>query len=90
MELTNNEKVLLNVIAHDECSPINGATPESIDDCTTWVDVINWGDEMNMNKNQIKGILSSMVKKELIDIYKDDGDTAVCFLPKGWEEFKKL
>ena len=90
MEITTNEKELLNIIAHDEYSPLNGETPEKIEDCTTWVDVYSWGSQMNMTKNQVKGVLSSMVKKELIDIYEDGGDTAVSFLPKGWEEFKKL
>ena len=88
--LTENEKDILNGIAYHEMSPVNSAKPECIQDTGTfcWVEDFS---NVNLTDDQVKGVLSSLVKKELINISKWDGqDTVVDFTPEGFTAWQSI
>ncbi|MCK5235421.1 MAG: hypothetical protein KAR06_00435 [Deltaproteobacteria bacterium] len=66
--VTELELKLLATIATDEYTPLNGEIPTEVGDTDTYIDVPNWALYMSLEVNQVKGILSSLVKKELVEI----------------------
>lgn len=89
MQMTEYEFKVMNAIAHSEYTPINGATPEDSGDCSTWLWPSDIAKEVSLTVNQVKGVLSSLVKKEWIVIgyaCKELGDTddSVDFTEEGF------
>lgn len=76
INVTDNEHRILNAIARDLYQPVNGAAPTSFNDTS---DVWTFSVVGTAAKNyQIKGktfsgVISSLVKKGLIDSHKGDG-----------------
>ena len=80
---TPNEIDVLNGIAYHEMSPANSCKPLSIDDtgCFCWVDDFS----ESLTGQQVKGVLASLVKKELVTISPyDERDTVVNFTKTGF------
>lgn len=80
--LTANEIDVLNGIAYHEMSPANTAKPDSIGQTGTYC----WAEDFSKNLTvpQVKGVLSSLVKKNLITISIDDVDNVVDFTAEGF------
>jgi len=72
MKLTENEKSLLNIIATSEFNSLNGNIPRTPEESATWLFMDDLADESGLTVNQVKGVLGSMVKKNLISV--DDFD----------------
>lgn len=70
--LTEKEVNLLNTIVHDEFTPLNGEEPETLEDCSTFVDVDSWSNNIDLSINECKGVLGSLVKKNIINIEDED------------------
>jgi hypothetical protein len=91
--LTEFEYHVLNEIAHHEMNSINGATPECADDVSTYC----WADDFASDKmtvNQCKGVLSSLKKKGLINIYfiemyEGREESGVDFTEEGFNAWKQ-
>ena len=62
--ITDNEIDVLNGIAYHENCASNTATPERVEDVCTWCIADDFSD--TLTTNQVKGVLSSLVKKELV------------------------
>jgi len=86
--LTANEIEVLNGIAYHEMAPSNGEKPETIADTGTYCWVEDFS--ASLTPSQVKGVLSSLVKKGLIHVDDyDDEDTVVNFTDTGfkvWQE----
>ena len=83
--LTENEIDDLNGIAYHEFTPVNGAKPEDASEAITFC----WAEDFSkkLSASQVKGVLSSLVKKDLIeidDMYSDKNNT-VQFTEAGFE-----
>lgn len=63
--ITDNEAKMIENIALNEYTPLNGGTPESADDTVCWADCLECGPN-HFNSTSIPGIVSSLVKKELV------------------------
>jgi len=70
--LTKKERNLLNVIVHDEFTPLNGNEPEILEDCSTFVNVDGWSNGIDLSVNECKWVLGSLVKKNIINIEDED------------------
>ena len=74
MKLTELENKTMNAIAYNDYTSLNGGEPNKADDTLTW----HWPDEfaqdVEISVNQIKGVLSSLVQKELIHIELSPSD----------------
>ncbi len=83
VELTLFETDVINGIAYHEMNPANGCTPECASDVHTYCWTEDFSDKLTVP--QIKGVLSSLVKKNLIGIAFHDGeDNAVWFTEAGF------
>tara|TARA_R110000803_G_C11757577_1_gene293454 strand:+ start:43 stop:333 length:291 start_codon:yes stop_codon:yes gene_type:complete len=86
--LTSNEIDVLNGIAYHEMARSNGSKPAEIDDTGTYC----WVDDFSSNGlsgQQVKGVLSSLVKKDLIKVDDyDDDDTVVDFTEAGFSAWQ--
>lgn len=83
MFMTELETTLLNIIATHEYNPLNGAKPTTPEESTTFLWVDELAAEMDCTMNCVKGVLSSLVKKELIVITEDPEDNIVTITEKG-------
>lgn len=93
VSITNNERRMISVIAHDEMSRVNGSPEDadSKDDLDTYVNVPDWARECCLSQDQAKGVLSSLVKKELVFIQGYDKDlNLVYFSDEGYSIVKEL
>ncbi len=87
MNITANEIDVLNGIAYAEMSPANGGKPQEIDDTGTYC----WADTFSktLTTSQVKGVLGSLTKKNLITVQEwDQGDTVVHFTEQGWKAWQ--
>lgn len=91
--ITFNEADVLNGIAYHEYNVGNGAAPECAEDVSTYC----WAGDFSatLTINQVKGVLSSLVKKELI-VIQDNGvndggvkETLVDFTKAGFEVWQE-
>lgn len=85
--LTPNEIDVLNGIAYHEMSRSNGATPDDISDTGTYC----WVDDFSatLTGAQVKGVLSSLVQKNLIMVHDErNDDNTVDFTPEGFAAFQ--
>lgn len=59
--------------------------------CGTWVDVKDWSKATGLNMSQIKGVLSSLVKKGLVIIdYYDEDTNWLTFTEAGYTLLKHV
>lgn len=87
MFLTNLEKSVLNIIATSEFNQNNGGIPRTIEESSTWLFVDDIAEDSGLTVNQVKGVLGSLVKKELIAIDDFDAEeTLVSILKNGIDE----
>ncbi len=70
--LTEKESSVLNCIATSEYNQLNGSIPTTVEESATYLWVDELANEAGLTMNQVKGVLGSLVKKEMIDI--DDFD----------------
>ena len=86
--LTANEIEVLNGIAYHEMATSNGAKPETKDETGTYCWVEDFS--ASLTPDQVKGVISSLVKKGLIRVDEyDDENTTVDFTDAGfkvWQE----
>lgn len=83
INLTANEIDVLNGIAYHEMSPANTGKPLDIADtgCFCWVEDFS----KTLTGQQVKGVLASLVKKDLVRISEyDEQDTVVHFTAEGF------
>ena len=85
--LTEKESSVLNTIATSEFNQLNGSIPRTTEESNTWLWVDELAEDNGLTMNQVKGVLSSLVKKEMIGIDNSDPDpeedTLVCILKNG-------
>lgn len=88
MNITDFEFHVMNAIAHDEMTPANCDTPQSHDETGCWC----WPERYtrdDLDVQQVKGVLSSLVKKGLITISEyDRDDNEVDFTKNGFDVWK--
>jgi len=85
MDMTEYEKSILNLIGTDEMNQNNGSLPRTVEESATWVFTDQLADDSGLTVNQVKGVLSSLVKKGLINIddYDADEESLVNITKKG-------
>lgn len=86
--LTHFEAVVLNEIAHHEMNSSNGARPTRASDVNTWC----WADDFTggeMTVPQVKGVLSSLVKKNLIHCEGKGREASCGFTEAGFAAFEE-
>lgn len=83
MKITPLEKDMLEKIALDEYSPVNGAVPKTIDETGTWANVI-------IEDNRDKGVISSLIKKGLINHSGKGEDAVINFTEEGFAVYKSF
>lgn len=88
MNLTSNEKNILNIIATDECNALNGSVPRTTEESATWIFTKYLAEDSELTVNQTKGVLGSLVKKGILDIDdpEDDSENLVQITQKGINE----
>jgi hypothetical protein len=85
MKLTNLEKQMLVNIANNEYNDVNGCEPESAEETFGWYypEYMNTG----MDINQVKGVVTSLVKKDLVVVYLDEDDNTICLTDEGFDTY---
>jgi len=91
-DLTTHEITVLNGIAYHEMQPANGQKP-SAENGYGWFDVQvwNWPEDFadDLTASQVKGVMTSLVKKDLIVIDEaGTEDARVSFTEAGYEEWQ--
>jgi hypothetical protein len=82
--MTPLQAAMIKKIAYNECTPVNGAEPQSADDAETWAVMI-------IETNSDKGVFTSLQMNKLAWHSGDKGEDAVVGLTeKGFEAFKQL
>lgn len=82
--MTEYEKSVLNIIATSDYNQLNGSIPRTVEESATylWVDEI--AEDAGLSMNQVKGVLGSLVKKELVMVDDFDAkETLVTITQKG-------
>jgi len=78
--ITLLERQMILNIAHSQYNPVNGYNPASASDTVTYAfDVVNTPED--------KGVISSLIKKGLVNFYKDPydkDDNTVCLTEAGY------
>lgn len=82
--LTEYESSVLNIIATSEYNQNNGSLPRSTEESATWLWVDEIAEDAGLTMNQVKGVLGSLVKKEVVSIDDIDAEeTLVQIAKKG-------
>ena len=82
--MTENEKSILCMIARSEFNAVNGQIPQTPEESATWLFIDELADDSNLTINQVKGVLGSLVKKELIFLDSlDDTESLVSLSQDG-------
>lgn len=81
--LTDFEKKVLKAIACSEYNQLNGDIPTTVEESATWLYVDDIADEVELTCNQVKGVVGSLIQKEMIAIDYDENDSLVCLTEKG-------
>jgi len=86
--MTGLEEKVLDLIAFSEYNAVNGAKPKTPGESATflWVDELSAGSGLSMS--QVKGVLSSLVKKGMIEITEDVEDNLVSLTEYGIANIK--
>lgn len=89
MELTQLEKSVLNCIATSEFNSLNGSIPRTTEESSTWLFTDELAKDNGITVNQVKGVLGSLVKKEIImtDYDEVDDEFMVQITQDGINEF---
>lgn len=89
--LTDLEYAMMNVIAHAEHNPTNGATPEKHTDVHTWLWADEFGKRLGIGEKAAGGVLSSLTQKGCIemDVSGKKADRSVWFTETGFAAFRK-
>jgi len=88
VNLTANEIDVLNGIAYHEMSSANTSKPKDISETGTYCWAADFSDTLTVS--QVKGVLSSLVKKGMIVVSPyDERDTIVDFTPAGFAAFQR-
>ena len=91
--LTTSETVVLMLMARNECCPQNSS---DINETTTRDDLTSYSDATDyvtpeLSINQVKGVMSSLVKKKLIRVDQEEpGMTVLEFTDAGFQLVKEL
>lgn len=89
MNVTPLELALLDSIAHNEMTPVNGARPEKAEDANCWVWIDEIANDLGVSINAAKGVLGSAVKKGLVwHCPEDDGEHGVGLSEEGFAVFE--
>jgi DNA-binding MarR family transcriptional regulator len=79
-KITVFENNVLMAIATSDYNALNGAIPHNPEDSATWLFVDELAEDAGLTMAQVKGVLSSLVKKGLVDIQEDWGDETLIML----------
>lgn len=82
MGLTDYEKSILNSIATSEYNALNGSIPRTVEESATYLWVDELASDNGLTMNQVKGVLGSLVKKEMISIDDIDSEETLVHLTK--------
>jgi len=87
--LTEYEKNVLTIIATSEFNTLNGSIPRTVEESATWMWTADIAAEAGLTVNQTKGVLGSLVKKNMIaiDDIDADEDTLVQLTENGIDFF---
>jgi len=91
INITELEKLVIENIALNDYTAINAARPETVEDVGgVWSDCLDCGPN-EINRVSIPGVVSSLVKKGLVETNGETGrDACVYLTDRGLEAFKKL
>jgi len=81
--VTELEAAMLRKIARSEYTTLNGGEPTNADETSTWADCI-------VDSNADKGVLSSLIQKELVNHYPDGKDSTCQLSELGFKIYKAL
>lgn len=86
VEITEYEYRVLDAIAHSQWSPVNCATPTTLQETGTWYYADVMADETGLTEQQIGGVSTSLQSKGLITIHieKDPKESTVDFTELGF------
>lgn len=84
---TEKEMLLMNIIAHCELTPVNGATPQNCEEAQTYTDVKTWAVNMDEEIATVKGVLGSLDKKGALYVDRDCGEDIVSFTEAGFQSW---
>ena len=81
--MTELETSVLNIIATSDYNQLNGSIQRTVEESATylWVDEI--AEDSGLSMNQVKGVLGSLVKKELVVIDDIDADETLVTITKN-------
>jgi hypothetical protein len=91
INITANEKNIIQWIAFNEMCDWNTAYPEELPSaCYCWVDEM--ASEANLTMSQVKGVLSSLTKKDVIFVVEEGPgeDNTVGLTDNGYKVFREL
>ena len=88
MKLTNLEKQMLENIANSEYNDVTGYSPESAEETFGWY-YPEYLDE-GMDTNQVRGVITSLVKKGLVTVDLDEDDNTISMTDDGFNTYKGI
>jgi len=77
------QQAMLIKIAESEYSPVNGGTPESANDASTWADIV-------IEKAKDKGVFSSLVNAGLAHHWGTKRDACVGLTEAGFQAYLQI
>lgn len=91
IKITNLEALYLDLIAHCEMNPTNGATPDCAGDVNTFVWAKERASDMGISEKALGGVMASLIKKGFIWVTDEGPDgSGVGFTDKGFANFALL
>jgi len=82
--MTQYETSVLNLIATSEFNHLNGSRPRTTEESATWLFMDELAEDAGLAINQVKGVLGSLVKKDLIEVDDiDEEETLIQLTKKG-------
>ena len=70
-------------IAESQWTEVNGNTPDNSDETTGWYYTEDL--DTNMDTNQVRGVVTSLVKKGLVGVQEDEDDNQIWLTDLGFE-----
>jgi hypothetical protein len=86
MKLSKLEKQMLENIASNEYNDVNGCDPENAEETFGWY-YPEYLDE-GMTVNQVRGVVTSLVKKRLVGVDLDEEDNTIYLTEQGFKTYK--
>jgi len=86
VDTTTLENQMMLNIANSEYNEVNGHNPQKSDETITWYypEYLS----KNMETNQVKGVVTSLVKKGLVCVQEDEDDNQIWLTNLGFEVYK--